>query len=75
MGYVLTPEQCQPAMKNAILHVLKSMKSTHRSNRSDIIDAFEATFKVKVYGSLTYDWDKIEFRNQEHFMEWYLTWG
>lgn len=71
MGYIVSINNCQPAMKNALVDLLKSMPNKHRLT---VIEKFEIVYNVRIHIEGLYTWSKVEFQSQEHFIEWYLRW-
>jgi hypothetical protein len=72
MGYTLSVDDCQPALGNALVDLLKTMPNKHRLT---VIEKFEKTHDVQIQMIGLYTWYKVEFQSQEHFMEWYLKWA
>lgn len=72
MSYKVPVDQCQPAIANALVDILTNMPSKHRL---DVIDYFEKAHNVQIHLEKSYTWSLVEFRSQEHFMEWYLKWA
>lgn len=72
MGYAITVEQGQPAIANALADLLRNLPNKHRLN---VIEQFEKVHDVKIQEGASYSWSLIEFRDQEHYIEWYLRWA
>lgn len=69
MGYTVTVDACQPALKNALVDLLKA-----RPGILNLDKRFEMVYKVRIHLDGPYIWTSLEFKSQEHFVEWYMRW-
>lgn len=78
MGLIIEIDDCTAAFRNAHDHILSRFENVKPSNKV-LVTTWAQVFGVKIHrvpgiGNGYLVWKSIEFRDRDHFIEWYLKW-
>jgi hypothetical protein len=72
-------DECTSAFRNAHVHILDRFETT-RPKQKQVINTWLKVFGIRVHTGAPVArgwsvWEALEFRDQEHYMEWLLRWS